>query len=120
MAEAHIKALQEELQSRFLLNYESRWDSQEMIAHRRALAQHPLDDDPFDAWEDEVPNFFESIGLLLQKDQLDIAMVWNDFSYYALHWGAALGPYLAQKHEPRDVWEGFVYLVDALRKIESK
>ncbi len=37
MANAHIQTLEEDLKTRLLLHYETRWDSQPMKAHRREL-----------------------------------------------------------------------------------
>ncbi len=42
MAKTHIETLKEDLKSRLLLHYETRWDSQEMNARRKELTELPL------------------------------------------------------------------------------
>src|SRR5437588_5029755 len=77
MAQAHIDTLREDLKARLLLHYETRWDSDDMVNHRTLLAKY-LEANPRttrEAIQDDVPNFFESVGVLLRRGHLDLEMV---------------------------------------------
>jgi hypothetical protein len=133
MTQAHINMLREDLRARSLLHYETLWDSADMIEQRKKLASILLSHDdylyprqsdrfPYDVVTDAVPNFFESVGLLLNRGQLEIDMVYHTFAYHALRYGQALGPYVArdqQTHSDETLWNGFLSLFEALREYEK-
>ncbi len=134
MTQAHIEMLREDLRARLLLHYETRWDSADMIEQRKKLASillshsdylypHHSATFPYDLVTDAVPNFFESVGLLLRREQLEIEMVYHTFAYHALRYGQALGPYVVidrQTHGEENLWAGLIGLFDALRKYEQE
>jgi hypothetical protein len=74
-----------------LVRLEDKYDEQAMVKKRKraalALLSHA---DPSCARG--VLDFFEEIGILLQKDALDADLVYNEFSYCAIsYWEASKG-----------------------------
>lgn len=133
MTHDHIDMLREDLRARLLLHYETLWDSADMIDQRKKLASvllsyseylypHQSTRFPYDLVTDAVPNFFESVGLLLRRGQLEIEIVYHTFAYYALRYARALGPYIARDRQTlgdEGLWNGFRSLFEALGKHEE-
>jgi len=122
--------LREDLRARLLLHYETRWDSADMIAERKHLAGLLLPSVgtnvppyPVDRVTDALPNFFETIGLLCERGQLDIEMVWKIFGYFSRRYGQMLGPFFVndQKvHGDSTLWSGFMDLIATLRTMDQQ
>jgi hypothetical protein len=128
--QAHVDTLREDLRARLLLHYETRWDSADMISQRKHLASlllpsvatnvppYPTDEIP-----DAVPNFFETIGILCKREQLEAEMVWHIFGYYARRYGQMLGPFFLhdrEVHGDSSLWTGFLGLVETLRAMDQQ
>lgn len=128
MAQAHIDTLREDLRARLLLHYQTQWDSAGMLEQRKRLAGVLLStvhkDQPvtYGSVNDDVPNFFESIGLAHRRGQLDTEMVWHTFGYYASRYGQPLGSFFVNdrnEHGDSHLWTGFLDLLAALRTFEE-
>ncbi len=101
-----------------------------MIAERQRLADLlgpsvGTNDPPYpmDRIPDAVPNFFETIGLLCERGQLDTEMTWKIFGYYARWYGQMLGPFFVndQKvHGDASLWSGFIHLIETLRTMDQQ
>jgi hypothetical protein len=84
--EEQTRLSREDLRVRHQLIYEEKWDSQAIVSERKKLAEQLLDNAPHDDIQETVMNFFESIGMLLRKNYLDIDMVWCGFCFHAIRW----------------------------------
>jgi hypothetical protein len=104
MAKTHVATLEDDLKARLLLHYETRWDSQEMVQHRVKLARYLEANERVDRQviQDDVPNFFESVSILLRRGHLDTEMVSHIFGYYALRYGQALGAFMVEDERAHD------------------
>jgi vacuolar-type H+-ATPase subunit H len=130
MAKEHVHALEEDLKARLLLHYETRWDSGEMKVSRRRLSnilarkvQAPDARMPREVIPDDVPSFFESVGILVRRGHLDIEMVSHVFGYYAMRYGQMLGRFMVEDrraHDDPQLWTGFEYIVETLRKFDAQ
>lgn len=130
VTKAHIDMLREDLQARLLLHYETRWDSPEMVEQRKRVSSLLLQcvenagqwATTYDKIPDAVPSFFETVGLLCERGQLDAKMVWNVFGYYARRYGQMLGPFFVNDrivHGDQDFWTGFEKLALTLRAADQ-
>jgi hypothetical protein len=68
--------------------------------------------------------FFESIGMLLRKNYLDIDMVLNGFCFYAIRWWSLCKDYILEERRIQNnyktIFEEFERLVDELYKQEME
>jgi hypothetical protein len=133
MAADQHHLLQEDLKTRLLLRYEERFDAPDMLLHRRTLANRlfnfgvylpdkPIVDGQYNLIGDEVPGFFESMGAMLRRGDLEVELVWIFFDHYARHYWAALTGYVREdrRRHGDDVWEEFAGLVKALEQYHAK
>jgi len=77
---------------------------------------------PYEDIEDTVPNFFESLGVLLRRGNLDIEMVWHIFSYDAMRYAHELGEFWVldrNKQGEHDLWEDYEYFVSVQGRPDS-
>jgi hypothetical protein len=106
------------------LIYEEKWDSQAIVTERKKLAEQLLDNAPHDDIQETVMNFFESIGMLLRKNYLDIDMVWSGFCFHAIRWWGLCKDYILEErgiqNNDKTIFEEFERLVDELYKQEMK
>ena len=121
------RMLQEDLKTRLLLHYEDRFESPEMLAHRRTLADRlrnfgiyqtnkPIADSQYDVIGDEVLGFFESLRTMLRRGDIDPELVWGVFDYAARHYWTALSNYVREdrRRNGEDLWDDFDGLVKAM------
>lgn len=73
--------------------------------------------------DDDVFNFFESVGLLVRRDVADEEMAWSTFGEGCLHWWALSKSYVWDLREKRGataIFEEFEALTGRFAKIEAK
>jgi hypothetical protein len=128
MAQAHLDMLREDLRARLLLHYATVWDSARMIEQRKRLAGMLLSSVQsgtsisHDSVSHEIPNFFESVGLLVGRGQLDSEMVWHTFGYCAMRYGRVLRWFFTKDRETRGdphLWTAALELLATLQKAEE-
>src|SRR2546428_9229194 len=76
----------EELQVRFQRSLEDRFDSTVLVSARKALATQFLGRTSHEDIDEDVMNFFESVGVLLRRGYLDPELAWVGFGFYAIRW----------------------------------
>jgi hypothetical protein len=105
------------------LKMEDRFDSNSMVTARSKLARQLLTNAPHDEIQEDVMNFFESVGTMFRRGYLDPEMTWAAFSFYAIHWWAACKEYIDTERKRQDddhtIFDDFQNLVDKLCEIES-
>lgn len=113
----------EQMRVEIQLKQEDRFDSEPMVQARSSLAGLLLRRAPHEEMQEDVMNFFETLGMLLRRRYLDSEMAWADFSFYALRWWSACKDYVREertrKGNDATLFEDFQYLVDALYVIEQ-
>lgn len=128
MARAHIDMMREDLRARLLLHYATQWDSARMVEQRKRLAGMLLSSVQsgtsvsHEGVSSEVPNFFESVGLLLGRGQLDAEMVWHVFGYSAMRYGRVLRWFFVkdrEAHADPHLWTAALDLLATLQKVEE-
>lgn len=104
---------------------EEKFDSPIMVACRKKLALALLAGAPHDEIQDDVMNFFETVGLLYKRDLIERELAYNTFSYYAPSWWYAVEAYVrdersanpsTEDHDPT-IFEEFEYLTAELNKV---
>jgi hypothetical protein len=107
-----------------LMTYETKFDSKEMLAARSKFANQLLNEAPHQEIQEDVLNFFESIGLLLRLKVLDKEMVWCNFSYYAIYWEHVCKDYINEERKLKDddptLFEEFRNLSEEMYEIDMK
>gem|GEM_PF-437367 len=107
-----------------LIIYEQKFDSGDMLAARSKLATQLLNKAPHQEMQEDVLNFFESIGLLLRLKCLNKEMVWANFSYFAIRWEYVCKDYIKEERRLKDndttIFEEFEGLVKVMYDMEIK
>ena len=107
-----------------LITYEQKFDSEDMLAARSKLAIQLLNKAPHQEMQEDVLNFFESIGLLLRLKCLNKEMVWANFSYFAIRWEYVCKDYIKEERMLKDndttIFEEFEGLVKLMYEMEIK
>ena len=100
---------------------ESIYDSEEMIRIRKKASKDILNK-KFNTNEVTILfNFFESVGLLLRRNALDLEMLWNDFSSPTLYYWSASETYLINvRNSDETIWENYEYLFKKLMWYSKK
>jgi hypothetical protein len=82
-SEVQIKEARHQAQIQHLLTLENEFDQEPMATYRRGFAAKRLarnDDDPMELYK--VLNFFDTVGLLVDRGYLDEEDVWSVFGYW--------------------------------------
>jgi hypothetical protein len=89
-SEVQIQETRQQAQIQHLLELANEFDQEPMATYRRGLADkrlhHPNDDDPKELYR--VLDFFETVGLLVNRGYLNEEDVWNEFGYWVLNLNA--------------------------------
>ena len=99
-----------------LLRFEDRFATPDFLSIRKRAATGLTTDKPDES--DDVLDFFETVGLLVQKGALNPQMVWNSFAYWLLHYTAAASEHIskAQTADPA-LWRYLILLRDTVKNI---
>jgi hypothetical protein len=99
-----------------LVRLEDKFDETGMVAKRKRAAQ-ALSAHLDPAAAREVLDFFEEIGILLQKGALDLDLVYNEFSYHAISYWVQCHDYIEKCRSDDPTWFcAYARLIDALDK----
>jgi len=81
-ARGQLREAHEEAQVQHLLSFIQQLEQEPMATYRRQLAEKRLknEDEPDELW-DEL-NFFDTVGLLVDRGYLNENDVWDSFSYW--------------------------------------
>jgi hypothetical protein len=102
-----------------LLRFEDRFASPDFLTTRRRAAEGLATGKPSEV--DDVLDFFETIGMLVQKKALDKEMVWSSFAYWLLRYTAAARKYISESRSADPaVWRNLVYLRNIVDAIETR
>jgi|SRR6267378_1635362 len=115
-----LKEFQAEGQVQHLLALDQKFDQEPMLTYRRGLAEKRLknEEDPDELYP--LLDFFETVGLLVNRGYLDESDVWNTFSYSVFVLNADARQIIEQRQrEDRTTYEEFSSLVERLQRIET-
>jgi hypothetical protein len=122
-ARDQIKEIRAEAQVQHLLALVNEFDQEPMATYRRALAEKRLkhqDDDPMELYR--VLDFFETVGLLVNRGYLDEEDVWNQFGHWVLSLNADSEMWAnieyEQKNDP-NTYAIYLSVVDRLQRIDA-
>jgi hypothetical protein len=123
---AVISIIMEGKRSRFnfgielLLKLGDRFNSTAMIETRRRAATAILSGS-FDNNVNDLLDFIETIGYLLQCGALDKKMVWEEFYYWIFHYWYATRSYIEiERKKTPTQWENIPYLIQSISNIEKE
>jgi hypothetical protein len=102
-----------------LLRFEDRFATPE-LRHARAEATRGLRrNDPTQS--DDVLDFFETVGLIVERHALDIELVWSSFDYWLRRYGILTARYVAESRDTdRSIWRNFVTLRDKVAEFDGR
>lgn len=113
-----------------LRDLDEQWGSEEMRQYRIALSKLCLKREkgaeiPFldILSHSDVPNFFDSIGLYLQRNILDLEFTWSGYSYYIIRYWEVLEKDINEYRKLENdnaPWEEFEYLYKQVMKFDSR
>jgi hypothetical protein len=72
---------------------------------------------------DTVPDFFETLGILVRRNAVDDELAWNYFSHWVLRYAALTRDHIEARRKAESdetYWQEFEFLVKRLTKIEKK
>ena len=122
-SEVQIKEARQQAQIQHLLVLANEFDQEPMATYRRGLAQKRLkrnDDDPMEFYR--ILDFFETVGLLVNRGYLNEEDVWSEFGHWVLMLNADSELRAnVDYEEKRDPTEYAVYLslVNRLQRIDA-
>jgi hypothetical protein len=122
-SEVQIKEARQQAQIQHLLSLVNEFDQEPMATYRRGLAEKRLkgtDGDPMELYR--LLDFFETIGLLVNRGYLNEEDVWSEFGHWILTLNADSEMRANVDYElKRDPTEYAVYqsLVERLQRIDS-
>ncbi len=122
-SEVQIKEARQEAEVQHLLALVNQFDQEPMATYRRALAQKRLkreDEDPMELYR--LLDFFETVGLLVNRGYLDEEDVWSEFGHWILTLNADSEMRANVDYEQRrDPTEYAVYLslVGRLQRVDT-
>ena len=113
-----------ELKVKFQMSLEDRFEGPPMVAARKRLAEQLLSNAPYKEIQDDVMNFFESVGVLLRRGYLDKEMAWVGFGYYGIRWWRACKEYIFEERDRKEgdqtIFAEFQSLVEKLYEVETR
>jgi hypothetical protein len=115
-----LKQGHEEAQVERLLNQVRLYGEQPMVSYRIAYAEQRLKGVSRPSAQYEILNFFETIGLLVDRGYLDATDVWENFSDDMLTFYAdTRDELLEEQRTDPTFYNHFVSLIEKLRVIEK-
>ncbi len=103
-----------------LVGFDNKYDEPAMVKKRKMAARALLSGKNRDAVRD-VLNFFEEIGILLQKGAVDPDLVYNQFAYSAISYWMASREYTEELRSADPTWfSAYAYLISRMNKRSSK
>lgn len=104
----------------FLWRMNDRFNSDKMRFIRRAVCSGLVNNEITDD-VDDILDFFDGVGLLLEKGTLDIEMVWNDLGYWATGYWYPCLTYIREKQDvDRHFYTRYEELVNRLNRLNAK
>ena len=122
-SEVQIKEARQQAQIQHLLALVNEFDQEPMATYRRGLAQKRLkgtDSDPMELYR--LLDFFETVGVLVNRGYLNEEDVWSEFGHWVLTLNADAEMHANVAYEQkRDPTEYAVYqsLVDRLQRVDA-
>ncbi len=122
MVKAQLKDKREADQVQHLLTLVSEFDQEPMATYRRVLAEKRLkgEGDPLELYR--VLDFFETVGLLVNRGYLNEEDVWRQFGYWVFHLNAdseiRANVDFEQKRDPNE-YAVYLSLVARLQRIDA-
>lgn len=116
-----LRQARESAKIQHLLGLITQFENDPLVGIRKTLAEKRLKDVPEPQQMDNILNFFETVGLLVRKNYLDLHDVWSSFSYWMFNMYADFREYIdqEQKNDPT-YYSDFSTLVERLRTVERK
>lgn len=110
------RSLRNDLKIRLQLQFGERFDR--LMRSRNELAERVRAGATRDTLSEDVMNFFEDLGMCLDRGYLDEELVWNTFGFYALRWWMACKDYVLQerrRHNDQTLFADFEGLGKKMR-----
>jgi hypothetical protein len=104
-----------------LLRFIGQFEQPPMTTYRKAVAEKRTKGVSYPPEAQEILNFFETIGLLVRREYLDVEDVWSSFAYWMFNVYADFRDDIEQEQrDDESYYQDFCALVEMLRKIEKE
>jgi hypothetical protein len=104
-----------------LVRFIEKFEDEPMANYRKVTAEKRIRGTNYPAEAQNILNFFETIGLLVRREYLDVDDVWSSFGYWMFNVYSDLREDIEQ--EQRDdpsYYQDFCTLIERLRKVEEE
>ncbi|HXM60519.1 MAG TPA: hypothetical protein VN950_06655 [Terriglobales bacterium] len=104
-----------------LVRFIEQFESEPLATYRRVTAEKRVRGTSYPTEAQNILNFFETIGLLVRREYLDVDDVWSSFAYWMFNVYADFREDIEQ--EQRDdpsYYQDFCTLIERLRKVEME
>lgn len=121
--EKHLKLAREQMQVEIQLKLQETFDARPMLFTRRNLANQLIVGVEHSVILEDLMNFFETVGMLIKKDYVDMDMIWFVFGYYGRLWWSACKDYIIEERRQLDdktLFVGFELFAEKLYEVELK
>lgn len=122
LVEGQLSTAKAQLQLQMYLELRRDFDNS-LISARKLLSSQLLQGKPHDEINEPVMNFFEDMGMLLQRGYVERTMIYGTFSYYATRWWSACKDYIAKERADKGddtLFGDFENLIETLYEDEMK
>jgi len=124
MLRKQLLIAREQMKVELQLKREEEFDSHRLISARATLARQLLASTRHEDINEDLLNFFETVGMLLSRKYLDAEMAGVAFSYYGIRWWIACKDYIVEERKRKDnddsLFSEFQSLVEVFYKYEMK
>lgn len=118
-----LRIAREQMRVEIQLKLQDTFDSRSMMFTRRNLANQFIVKLDYKHIQEELMNYFETVGMLLKRKYADKEMIWIAFGYYGRLWWSACNDYILevrrQQNDPT-LFAEFEYLANELNDFEAK
>ena len=109
------------LRIELLFRFNDRFSDEHLRAARSSAANALLNNAKDLGDVDDVLDFFESMGLMVQHKALDPEMVWSEFSFWIDGWWCAAFKYIQEvRSDDATIWEYFWRLREHMMRVEKR
>jgi hypothetical protein len=120
-ARRQLRQVRESEKIQHLLRFIEQFEQPPMTTYRKAVAAKRTKGVTYPPEAQEILNFFETIGLLVRREYLDVDDVWSSFAYWMFNVYADFRDDIEQEQrDDESYYQDFCALVMQLRKIEKQ
>jgi hypothetical protein len=120
-AKRQLKQAHEAEMVHHLVRFIEQFESEPIVTYRRVTAEKRVKGTHYPVEAQNILNFFETIGLLVRRQYLDLEDVWSSFGYWMFNVHADLRDDIEQEQrDDASYYRDFCDLIERLREVEQE